>query len=124
MAEKETGGKNKVGFENDAIDYAILAFIIIAVVSTSLGISDIKDVPRFLEEGYKTYPKSFVDAFIPWATLHGVLFKTISILTIVLSITGITYFLLRLRRVRMQEYEKHITIDIESEKLKNLHIHY
>jgi len=98
MAEKGTGGKNKVGFENDAIDYAILAFIVIAVVSTSLGISDIKDIPRFLEEGYKTYPKLFVEAFIPWVTLHGVLFKTISILITILSVASITYFLLRLKR--------------------------
>ena len=124
MAEKETGGKNKVGFENDAIDYAILAFIIIAVVSTSLGIRDIKNVPRFLEEGYKTYPKSFVDAFIPWATLHGVLFKTISILVIILSIASITYFLLRLRRVRIQEYEKYKAIDIEGEQAKTRQVQW
>ncbi|MBI5078139.1 MAG: hypothetical protein HZB11_02095 [Candidatus Yonathbacteria bacterium] len=118
MAEKGTGGKNKIGFENDAIDYAILAFILIAVISASLGLEDIKDVPQFLKDGYETYSGSFIGAFIPWVTLHSLFFKTTATLIMVLSVTGITYLLLRLRRVNVQEYEKYKAIDIESEEAK------
>lgn len=118
MADKGTGGKNKIGFENDAIDYAILAFIVIAVVSTSLGLHDINDTSQFLQGGYETYLKSFFDAFTPWVTLHSSFFKTIAILIIILSITGITYLLLRLRRVRIQEYQKYKAVDMEGEDAK------
>lgn len=118
MPEKGSGGKNKIGFDNDAIDYAILAFILIAAISASLGVEDIKDVPQFLEEGYKTYSTQFVGAFFPWIQSHGLLFKTISILVMIFSIAGITYLLLRLRRVRAQEYQKYKAIDIESEEAK------
>lgn len=122
MAEKGTGkgtgGKNKVGFDNDAIDYAILAFILIAAISASLGVEDMKDIPQLLKNGYETYSGSFIGAFFPWIKLHSLLFKTISILIIILSITGITYLLLRLRRVRAQEYEKYKAIDIEGEDAK------
>ena len=118
MAEKGSGGKNKVGFDNDAIDYAILAFILIATVSASLGVEDMKDIPQILKKGSETYFKSFIGGFIPWVQLHGVVFKMIAIFVIILSVAGITYLLLRLRRVRAQEYEKYKAVDIEGEGAK------
>lgn len=115
MAEKEKGGKNKVGFENDAIDYAILAFIVIAVASSLLGLNSVQDVPQFLEEGYKTYFKSFTPNIISWFNAHASVFKLISLFIIVASIAGTTHLVLRLRRVRMEEYETYKPVDIERE---------
>jgi len=116
MAEKGSGGKNKIGFENDAIDYAILAFIVLLVASSLLGVDDIKDVPEILMTLLGVYSKFFIGTLISWFKIHTILFKVISIVIILFSIALITYFLLKLRRVRMGEYEKYKAIDIEEKE--------
>lgn len=119
MAEKGSGGKNKIGFDNDAIDYAILAFIILLIVGTSLGLNDIKDAPKLLENVYETHFQSFIENIMPWMQSHASSFKTFSIAIIILSIAVSTYLFLRLRRLHAQEYEKYKALDIEDEDAKS-----
>jgi len=124
MAEKGTGGKNKVGFDNDAIDYAILVFIVVLIIGTSLGLHDIKDAPELLKKAYEIYFQSFAEGILPWAQFHSSLFKTFSMAIIILSLAGITYLFLRLRRLRGQEYEKYKALDIEDEDAKSRQIQW
>ncbi|MDO8572207.1 MAG: hypothetical protein Q7S11_00355 [bacterium] len=118
MAEKGTGGKNKVGFENDAIDYVIFSFVILAVISATFGIHDINDVPQVLKKGYETYIKLSSDMVVSWIISYTALFKTISFLIIMLSVAGIVYIFLRLRRLQAQEHEKYKAVDVEGEDAK------
>lgn len=71
---------------------------------------------QFAKDFYPEYLKPFTLGVIAWFEVHASLFKVISLLVIIASVAGITYLMLRLRRVRLGEYEKYKPVDIQGEK--------
>jgi hypothetical protein len=78
----------------------------------------LKKLYEFAKAVYPDYLKPFTLGILTWFEVHAPVFKTLSMLIMIGSTAGITYLILRLRRVQVAEYEKYKPVNIEEEAAK------
>lgn len=75
-----------------------------------------RKIIQFVKDFYPEFLKPFTLGILAWFEDHTSILKIISILVIIFSVAGITFLILRLRRVRIGEYEKYKAVDISGEQ--------
>lgn len=79
---------------------------------------------EFVTAFYPDYLKPFAAGVVSWFVTHAIALQTLAFLVMIACAGGITYFILKWRRVQMAEHEKYKPVDVEAEAAKERQVQW